>query len=427
MTRIDIDRPFGLPSASMITVKNALARILESANPIGSERLDIMSARGKIIGEDIYSGRNIPARDNSAMDGYALRAADTEGASHEKPVELTVIEDIPAGRLAKKKVGPGQASRIMTGAFVPEGADSILRVEDTETAGDKVKILVPVEKGQDVRFRGEDVKDGEKVIAGGCLVRPAEIGMLAALGRSYISVYQAPVVAVLSTGDELTDIDGDVSQGRIVSSNSYSLAAQVLECGATLLQMGIARDTREDLSEKFKACLRADIIISSGGVSVGDYDFVKDVISSLGAIDFWRVAMRPGRPLAFGKLGEKLLFGLPGNPVSAMISFEQFVRPAILKMSGHTKLFRRTIRATLQETIKKKADLRYFLRGIVTEDSGRFLVRSTGEQGSGILKSMVLANCLIILPEEKTVAEKGEEVTVQVLDNSFGMSTDPVF
>lgn len=302
-----------------------------------------------------------------------------------------------------------------------------MRVEDTEEAGNKVKVLVHVEKGQDVRFCGEDVKAGEKVIASGSLIRPAEIGMLAALGRSYISVCQAPVVAVLSTGDELTDIDGDVSQGRIVSSNSYSLAAQVMECGANLLQMGIARDTREDLNEKFRACLRADIIISSGGVSVGDYDFVKDVISSLGAIDFWKVAMRPGRPLAFGKLGKKLLFGLPGNPVSAMISFEQFVRPAILKMSGHKKIFRRTARAILQESIKKKSGLRYFLRGIVTEEDGRFLVRSTGEQGSGILKSMVLANCLIILPEEKTVAEKGEEVIIQVLDNSFSMSNNPGF
>jgi len=418
---------FGLRSSPMITVKNALARILESAIPIGLERCDIMSARGKIIGEDIYSGRNIPARDNSAMDGYALRAADTSGASREKPVELTVIEDIPAGRLAEKKVGPGQASRIMTGAFVPEGADSVLRVEDTEAAGRKVRIFVPVEKGQDVRFCGEDVKAGERVITSGSLVRPSEIGMLASLGRSFISVYQAPVVAVLSTGDELTDIDGDVSQGRIVSSNSYSLAAQIKECGASVLQMGIAKDTREDLSEKFQACLRADIIISSGGVSVGDYDFVKDVISSLGAIDFWKVAMRPGRPLAFGKLGGKLLFGLPGNPVSAMISFEQFVRPAILKISGHTKIFRRTIKATLQETIKKKSVLKYFLRGIVTEDNGKFLVRSTGEQGSGILKSMVMANCLIILPEDKIAAEKGEEVIVQVLDSSFGMTTTPRF
>lgn len=409
----------------MISVKDALARILEAAGPIGLERLDIMSARGKIIGEDIFSGRNIPPFDNSGMDGYALRAADTAGTSYEKPVELTVIEDIPAGRLARKKVGPGQASRIMTGAFLPEGTDAVLRVEDTEAAGDKVKIFVQIDKGNDVRFRGEDVKYGEKVIGSGSLIRAAETGMLAALGRSYIPVYQAPVVAVLSTGDELTDIDGDVSRGQIVSSNSYTLAALVKECGATLLQMGIARDTREDLGEKFRACLRADIIISSGGVSVGDYDFVKDVISSLGAIDFWKVAMRPGRPLAFGKLGEKLLFGLPGNPVSAMISFEQFVRPAILKMSGHQRIFRRTVRATLQETIKKKADLRYFIRGIAAEESGRFVVRSTGEQGSGILKSMVLANCLIILPEDRTLAAKGEEVTIQILDNSIGMSADP--
>lgn len=411
----------------MITVKNALERVLESVSPLGIERLDILSAQGKILGEDICSPRNIPPKDNSAMDGYALRAEDTRGASRENPVVLRVIEDIPAGYLARKSVGRGEASRIMTGAFLPEGSDSILRVEDTEKDGDRVKIFVEVSKGQDVRFCGEDVKEGEKVLTKGTLIRPAEIGMLASLGRSIVSVRQSPLVAVLSTGDELVDIDGDVSQGKIVSSNSYSLAAQIAECGASVLQVGIAKDTREDLREKFEACMRADIVISSGGVSVGDYDFVKDVISSLGAIDFWRVAMRPGRPLAFGKLGSKFLFGLPGNPVSAMVSFEQFVRPAILKMAGHRNIFRGTIRAALQQTIKKNAGLTYFLRGIISEENGRCTVRTTGEQGSGILKSMVLANCLIILPEEISVAKEGDKVLVQVLDPGFGMRPDPGF
>ena len=411
----------------MITVKSALERVLESVSPLGIERLDILSAQGKILGEDICSQRSIPPKDNSAMDGYALRAEDTRGASRENPVVLRVIEDIPAGYLARKSVGRGEASRIMTGAFLPEGSDSILRVEDTEKDGDRVKIFVEVSKGQDVRFCGEDVKEGEKVLTKGTLIRPAEIGMLASLGRSIVSVRQSPLVAVLSTGDELVDIDGDVSQGKIVSSNSYSLAAQIAECGASVLQVGIAKDTREDLREKFEACMRADIVISSGGVSVGDYDFVKDVISSLGAIDFWRVAMRPGRPLAFGKLGSKFLFGLPGNPVSAMVSFEQFVRPAILKMAGHRNIFRGTIRAALRQTIKKNTGLTYFLRGIINEEDGRYTVRTTGEQGSGILKSMVLANCLIILPEEISVANEGDEVLVQVLDPGFGMRPDPGF
>lgn len=412
----------------MITVKNALERVLESVSPLGIERLDILSAQGKILAEDIHSPRNIPPKDNSAMDGYALRAEDTRGASREKPVVLSVIEDIPAGYPARKSVGSGEASRIMTGAFLPEGSDAILRVEDTERDGDdRVKIFVQVPKGQDVRYSGEDVREGEKVLEKGILIRPAEIGMLASLGRSIISVRQSPLVAVLSTGDELVDIDGDVSQGKIVSSNSYSLAAQITECGASVLQVGIAKDTREDLREKFEACMRADIVISSGGVSVGDYDFVKDVISSLGAIDFWRVAMRPGRPLAFGKLGSKFLFGLPGNPVSAMVSFEQFVRPAILKMAGHRNIFRGTIRAALQQTIKKNTGLTYFLRGIISEENGRCTVRTTGEQGSGILKSMVLANCFIILPEEISVAKEGDEVLVQILDPGFGMRPDPGF
>jgi len=411
----------------MITVKNALERVLESVSPLGIERLDILRAQGKILGEDICSPRNIPPKDNSAMDGYALRAEDTRGASRENPVVLRVIEDIPAGYLARKRVERGEASRIMTGAFLPEGSDSILRVEDTEKDGERVKIFVEVSKGQDVRFCGEDVKEGEKVLTKGTLIRPAEIGMLASLGRSIVSVRQSPLVAVLSTGDELVDIDGDVSQGKIVSSNSYSLAAQIAECGASVLQVGIAKDTREDLREKFEACMRADIVISSGGVSVGDYDFVKDVISSLGAIDFWRVAMRPGRPLAFGKLGSKFLFGLPGNPVSAMVSFEQFVRPAILKMAGHRNIFRGTIRAALRQTIKKNTGLTYFLRGIINEEDGRYTVRTTGEQGSGILKSMVLANCFIILPEEISVANEGDEVIVQVLDPGFGMRPEPGF
>ena len=340
----------------MINVKNALEIILRNVSPIGLERVEITNAQGRIIGEDIYSGRSIPPHDNSAMDGYALRASDTRGASKGKPIILKVVEDIPAGRLPARPLRSGEASRIMTGAFIPDGADSVLRVEDTEKDADKVKILVPAKEGQDIRRAGEDVMAGELVISMGAIVRPAEIGMLAALGRSFISVYQHPAAAVLSTGDELIDVDGDFSSGKIVSSNSYTLAAQASQCGARVMQMGIARDSRDELTEKFKACLKADIIISSGGVSVGDYDLVKEIISRFGKIEFWKVAMRPGRPLAFGLVEGKLLFGLPGNPVSAMISFEQFIRPAILKMSGHTQIFRRTKRAILQERMRKKPD-----------------------------------------------------------------------
>ncbi|MGZ3578411.1 MAG: molybdopterin molybdotransferase MoeA, partial [Syntrophales bacterium] len=339
----------------MISVENALHKILEVFVPLGQENVNILDSLERVIGEDIYATRNIPPRDNSAMDGYAIRWEDTRGASKEKPVVLNVIEDIPAGTIPKEDVGKGESSRIMTGAPVPDGANAVVRVEDTAKYGRRVKVFAQAKKGQDIRLAGEDVRDGELVISRGDVIRPAEIGMLASLGRSFVSVYQRPVVAVVATGDELVDIDENPNPWQIVSSNSYSLAAQIIDCGGIPLQIGIAKDTREDLVSKFKAALRADIIVSSGGVSVGDYDLVKDVMKEVGnKMQFWKVAMRPGRPLAFGSMGGVPMFGLPGNPVSSMVAFEQFVRPSMLKMMGHKNLFRRTVKATIREDIIKK-------------------------------------------------------------------------
>jgi len=301
-------------------------------------------------------------------------------------------------------------------------------VEDTEGAGKQVRILVPVKPGTDIRPAGEDVKKGEPVLFRGNIIRPAEIGMLSSLGRSFIKVFQRPVVAIIATGDELVDVDEPVLPGKIVNSNSYALAAQVTECGGITMQLGIAKDNREDLEAKFKGALRADVIISSGGVSVGDYDFVKDVMKEIGSkIQFWKVAMRPGRPLAYGTLGGKPLFGLPGNPVSSMVSFEQFVRPALLKMMGYRNLFRRSVQAVLMENITKASDVRSFLRARVSFEKGQYRVSTTGEQGSGILKSMVRANGLIILPEKITRAKKGDTVTVQLLDGSLDTSLNPEY
>ncbi len=412
----------------MISVEDALHKILDVFVPLGQEKVNILSSLGRVIGEDIYASRNIPPRDNSAMDGYAVRWEDTRGASRGKPVVLNVIEDIPAGAIPQKSIGKGESSRIMTGAPVPDGANAIVRVEDTAKHGRRVDVFVQAKRGQDIRLAGEDVRDGELVIARGDVIRPAEIGMLASLGRSFIMVYQRPIVAVLATGDELVDIDDNPNPWQIVSSNSYSLAAQIIDSGGIPLQIGIAKDTREDLVSKFKAALRADVIVSSGGVSVGDYDLVKDVMKEVGnKMQFWRVAMRPGRPLAFGSMGGVPMFGLPGNPVSSMVSFEQFVRPSILKMMGHKNLFRRTVKATIREDITKKKGAKHFIRARVEYKNGRFMVTSTGDQGSGILKSMVRANGLIVLPENSTSAKKGDEVAVQLIDGSLEQTVKPQY
>lgn len=412
----------------MISVEEARGKILDAISPLGLEKVNILDALGRVIGEDVYAGRAIPPKDNSAMDGYALRAEDTRGASVESPVRLAVVENIPAGAVPRKRVGPGEAARIMTGAPIPEGADAVIRMEDAWDEAPRVAIVVEAQKGQDIRRAGEDVLDGEKVISTGEIIRPAEVGMLASLGHSFVFVHQQPLVAIVATGDELVEIDEVPSDGKIVSSNSYSLAALVRESGAVLLQIGIARDNREDLVAKFRAAMRADLIVSSGGVSVGDYDLVKEIMQEVGnAMQFWQVAMKPGRPLAFGALGNVPVVGLPGNPVSSMVSFEQFIRPAILKMLGHTNLFRKTVRASLEEGIEKKVGIRHFIRARIRREGESYAVVTTGEQGSGILKSMVRANSLIVLPEEATVARVGDMVTVQLLDDSLEWTPEPGF
>jgi molybdopterin molybdotransferase len=412
----------------MITVEEALSQILETIIPLPLEKVNILDALGRVIGEDVYAGRNIPPKDNSAKDGYAIKWQDTFGASKNHPAILTVVEDIPAGAIPQKSIGTGEASRIMTGAPVPYGADAVVQMEDTEKDGRKVKIFAAARQGQEIRKAGEDVREGEKVIYRGDVVRPAEVGMLASLGRSFVSVYQKPSVAVLATGDELVEIDEKPTSWQIIGSNSYAISAHIIECGAIPLQIGIAKDTREDLFAKFKAAMHADIIISSGGVSVGDYDLVKNIMKEVGNnMQFWQVAMRPGKPLAFGSLEGIPLFGLPGNPVSSMVSFEQFVRPSLLKMMGHKNLFRKTVRATIMENITKGKGSKQFIRAMVTCENGKYTAVTTGEQGSGILKSMVRANGLIILPENVTSLKAGEEAMVQLIDRSQEQAARPEY
>lgn len=407
----------------MISVEKALKTILIQFRPLGLEKVNIMEARGRVIGENVFSTRNIPSANNSAMDGYAVRCRNTQEATNNNPLKLKIIEDIPAGKFPRKEINKGEAARIMTGAVIPRGADAVIRQEDTQKVGKTVIIYARVQKKENIRFVGEDVRKDELVVKKGSVLRPAHIGMLAALGKSTISVYQKPRVAIMSTGDELVDIKTNPGPGKIVNSNSYSLAAQVLECGAIPVIMGIARDKKTDLQKKFKIALDADVIISSGGVSVGDFDFVKNVMGEIGnAMHFWQVAMRPGKPLAFGAIEGVPLFGLPGNPVSAMVSFEQFVRPSLLKMLGHKKIFRQTVKAACTETIEKKAGFRHFIRAVVKKENGKYVVQTTGDQGSGILKSMVTANALIVIGENETRIKKGEDVTVQLLDDSLSQS-----
>lgn len=404
----------------MISVEEALKTILAGVSVLGTEKVHIIDTLGRIIAEDVISGRNIPPFDNSAMDGYAVKAADTTGATGENPATLKVVADLPAGYTLDRELQPGEAVRIMTGAPVPAGADAIVRVEDTEKRGDVVRILCQVKPGKDLRRAAEDVKVGDTVIEKGTRITPAAVGMMSSVGRSMVHVFQRPRVAVLATGDEVVDVDQEAGPGKIYNSNGYTIASQVREAGAVPIMLGIAKDTREDLEAKLKAGLTCDVIISSGGVSVGDFDFVKDVLKSLGSeMKFWQVAMRPGKPLAFGVIGGKPAFGLPGNPVSSMVTFEQFVRPALRKMMGYSRLHRPTVDAVLMEDVRKEADRRFFVRGVVSRVDGKYQVSTTGPQGSGILRSMVVANGLIVLAEGADGAKAGDTVRVQLFNREF--------
>jgi molybdopterin molybdotransferase len=404
----------------MIPVEEALQKILSRVQPLGLEKVSILDALGRVIAEDIYASRDIPPFDNSGMDGYAVRSEDIQNASLNHPIRLEVIEDLPAGFISKKRVEIGKAIRIMTGAPIPEGADSVVPVEETKQEKGFVSILQAGLLEEYIRKAGEDVKKGEQVLSAGDVVHPSEVGMLASVGRSFVSVYQKPLVAILCTGEELTDVDGKLEGVKIVSSNSYTLAAQVKDCGAIPIQLGIARDQKEEVKEKLLQGIRADVLISSAGVSVGDYDFVKDALSELGMeMVFWRVAMKPGKPIVFGMIRGKPIFGLPGNPVSSMVTFEQFVRPALLKMMGHRQLFRPVVEAILKETVRKRPGRRHFIRVFVSFDKDHYSVTPTGAQGSNILKSMTKADGLAIIPEDRDIVRAGEKVKVQLLDRNF--------
>jgi molybdopterin molybdotransferase len=399
--------------------------VLDAATVLGLEKISILDVLGRVLGEDIVAERDNPPWDNSAMDGFAVRWEDIkQEQAIQKPVTLSIIEDVPAGTMPSKAVSSSQAIRIMTGAPIPPGADTVLKVEDTEHTPDSVRVFKAEPKGANIRPQGEDVKKGDCIIAKGSRIRPGEVGMLAILAKSFVFVYQRPRVAILATGDELADLDERFSEEKIINSNSYGIAAAVQEAGGIPLLLGIGRDTPTALKEKISQGLNADMLVLSGGVSMGDYDFTKVVFRELGAeMNFWKLAIRPGQPLAFGKIQGKLAFGLPGNPVSSMVTFEQLVRPALLKMSGCRSYGRPVVQALFQERFSKRTDRRHFLRGILTREEGVFKVRTTGDQGSGILTSMVKANCFIDVPVEVERLNPGDEVMVQLLSGEAWPTT----
>lgn len=409
----------------MLQIGEAQQRVLEEIPVLGIERIHIMEALGRVLAQDVQAVRNVPAADNSAMDGYCLIHSDIHGANSANPKRVRVIGESPAGRPFTGVVSQGQAVRIFTGGTIPEGSDTVIMIEDTEKDGEDIICLNDPGFGAHIRPEGEDVKGGEVVLHCGDIIRPPEVGMLATLGHAYVYVYQRPIVAILSTGDELVDLDEPFSKGKVVCSNSYSLAAQVMECGAIPLSLGIASDSADDQKSKLSGGLRADVILTSGGVSVGKYDLVKGTLTDLGMkVKFWKVAMKPGKPLVFGSLGGKPVFGLPGNPTSAMISFEQFVRPALLKMMGHVNLFRPLIEATLAENIKISRGRLHLIRCKLFDRDGELMAVTTGTQSSGALRSMVLADGLIMLPPEKAPFKVGDRVKIQSLHTNSPLSPD---
>ncbi|MXY46691.1 MAG: molybdopterin molybdotransferase MoeA [Chloroflexi bacterium] len=411
------------------SVEEALERILRHFQPLEAVRVPLLEALGQVLSEDALASHDIPPLDNSAMDGYALQAADLQNASADNPIKLHVSGIIAAGDMPTIEVTQGNAVRIMTGAPVPDGADAVVPFEVTDemdrrasgTTLSEIGVHYQAAVGDHIRPAGQDVRNGEIVLPVGTMLRPSEIGVLASLGHDAVSVLRRPVVAILATGNELLEPGAPYSPGMIYDSNTYSVAATVLRFGGVPKLIGIARDNLESMNASLRAGLDSDMMVTSAGVSNGDYDMVKDVLAQHGEIDFWSVRMRPAKPLAFGVLnadeGRKVpLLGLPGNPVSAIVAFEQFGRAAIRRMLGKPDMPKPTISAVLDEPIYNGDDRRVYARAVIRRENGVYRASLTGEQGSNLLTSMARANGLAICPENIPVKKQGETVQVQMLD-----------
>ena len=408
----------------MLSVDEALQHILHDLQPLPVELAPLDEGLGRVLAEDLIAAIDLPPFANSSMDGFALRAADLHGASANAPVRLEVVMDIPAGAAPEGTLGPGQAARIMTGAPLPAGADAIAPVELTDadwtlaencTMARQVAVAKQVAPGDYVRPVGENVRAGQRVLAGGTQLRPQHLGMLAALGQAQVPLHRRPRVAIVSSGDELVEVHEALAPGQIHDVNSYTILGMVSELGATPLRLPIARDSLGAVRALFREALQLqpDLLISTAGVSVGAHDVVRDVLEELGELNFWRVNMRPGKPLAWGQVEGKPFFGLPGNPVSAMVTFEIFVRPALLRLAGRAEE-KQVQRATVCEELHSDGR-RSYLRVTLQHDDGRLLARTTGTQSSGALLSMVLADGLLVVPEGVTFVPAGSELEVHLL------------
>jgi molybdopterin molybdotransferase len=401
------------------SVQDASAKILADIRPLDVERVPLRDAFARVVAEDVLSPIDHPPWDNSSMDGYAVRAADVAFATESNPVTLFVLETVRAGQRPWQSVAPRTAVRIMTGAPVPDGADTVIRVEDTDGGDKKVTIRDARDAGRNVRPRGEDLRAGAVAVEHGTVIGAAHLGVLASVGCALVPVHRRPRVAVLASGDEIVDVDqfDAVLRGdRIVSSNSYTLVAAARAAGADVVDLGIVGDDPAAYEERIAAARGCDLLITSGGVSVGAFDFTKDVLRSLGAeLHLWRIRMRPGAPLGFGTLDGMPWLGLPGNPVSAMVTFELFARPLIRRQHGETKIFRRTIDVRTRDDITLAAPLTHFVRAIVEWDNNTAVARLTGPQGSGLLTSMARANALLVVPPERQVVSAGETLRAILL------------
>lgn len=401
----------------MISVHDALSLILDTVAPLAGERIGLLDAVGRVLFEDIRSEREVPPFANSAMDGYAVREEDLHGITADAPATLAVLEVIQAGAVPQHAVTSGAASKIMTGAVMPPGADTVIRVEDTEEHAGRVWIKRRERVGIHVRASGEDIRRGQTVLEKGRVLRPADIGLLASVGRGFVLVRQRPRVAILSTGNELVEVDEPLHPGQIVNSNAYTLAAAVQELGGQPVPLPIARDTLEEIRAALNEAVRHDVVLSTGGVSVGDFDFVKEAMDELGIRRlFWQVAQKPGKPLTFGLLRERPYFGLPGNPVSALVCFYLYVQPALARMMGHEKPFPPVVSAIVGDDISKAKGLTEFVRCRLASVHGHYEVHSTGSQSSGVLSSLSLGEGLIIGAPELALLPKGMSVKVIVLD-----------
>ncbi len=408
---------------SLLLVKEAQERILAAFLPLETEKISLEKTVGRVLAEDICAQNDLPLFDNTSMDGFALLASDVTEAGVPTPITLAVVDDIPAGKMPAKKLRAGQAARIMTGAPLPQGADTIVPVEETDFNNrapgaplpQKVKIYKAAKVGANIRKRGDDIRAGEKILQRGQLLRAQDLGMLAMLGIAEVSVVRKPRVALLSSGDELTPIGESLTAGKIYDVNSYTLSALLNAAGCEVLPLGVAADTADSVRAALQKAKNADLIISSAGVSMGSFDFIKDVLEKDGALNFWRINMRPGKPLTFGHYENTPFIGLAGNPVSAFVGFMVFVEPVIRRMLGRGTQAEIHARAVLEEALESDGRESY-LRAKIHRESGQLVARLTGHQGSGNLFSMVQANALIIVPAGVKSLAKGAEVETWLLD-----------